>query len=177
MGTGKEKEIAAAIKLLTRSGYKKPVKLKDRNRALDLEIVYLLGLESVLVKKDKKFSPRKVQMRVAKSGALDAILNKHFTGKKRKEFDELDAIMNEKIYNTDKTFVGDVKSKGLFKRLKLVERCYGEYFNTELFKTVMDPDYFPPNYDKKLRKGILALGKGGVRRIAINAAKKNTSRK
>jgi hypothetical protein len=41
----------------------------------------------------------------------------------------------------------------------------------------MDPDYFPPNYDKKLRKGILALGKGGVRRIAINAAKKNTSRK
>ena len=81
MGADKEKEITAAIKLLTRSGYKKPVKLKNRDRSLYLEITYLIGLESVFVKKDKKFSPRKVQMRVAKSDDLDAILDKHFTGK------------------------------------------------------------------------------------------------
>ena len=162
MGADKDKEIAAAIKLLTRSGYKKPVKLKNRNRELDLKIVYLLGLESVFVKKDKKFSPRKVQMRVAKSAALDAILDKYITGKKRKAFDD----ESPKTYNTEKTLVMDVGTKGLFKRLRLVERCYGEYFNTELFKILMDPDYFPPNYDKKLRKKILALGK----------TKKNTSR-
>jgi len=162
------KKIEAAIKLLIAAGYKKPVKLKDRSRSLDLEIIYLIGSESVFVKKDKKFSPRKVQMRVAKSAALDSILDKHFKGNKRKAFDD----KTEKTYNINKTFVKDVKSKGLFKKFRLVERCYGQYFNTELFKTVMDPDYFPTGYDKKLKKGILAIGKGGVRAIAKRAAKK-----
>ena len=167
------KKIEAAIKLLIAAGYKKPTKLKDRSRNLDLEIIYLIGLESVFVKKDKKFSPRKVQMRVAKSAALNSILDKHFKDNKRKAFDD----KTEKTYNTEKTLVMDIGTKGLFKKFRLVERCYGQYFNTELFKTVMDPDYFPAGYDKKLRKGILAIGKGGVRAIAKRAAQqKSTSR-
>ncbi len=65
-----------------------------------------------------------------------------------------------------------LNQKVFLKNFRLVERCYGQYFNTELFKTVMDPDYFPTGYDKKLKKGILAIGKGGVRAIAKRAAKK-----
>ena len=166
---GTDKEIAAAIALLIKAGYKKPVKLKNRNRDLDLEIVYLIGLESTFVKKDKKFSPRKVQIRVAKSKLFDAVLDKHITGAKRKAFNDTAT----KEYNTDKTFIIDIKTKGLFKKFRLVERCYGEYFNTELFKTVMDPDYIPSGYGKKLRTGVLALGKGGVRAIAKKAAEES----
>ena len=172
MGTEKEKAIAAAIDLLIKEGFKKPVRKKGRKRNLDLEIVYLLGRESVFVKKGKKFSPRKVQKRVAKSAAFNAILDKHFKGKKRKSFDNM-AVKDP----SDKTFVKDLREKGLFKKFRLVERCYGKYFNTELFKTVSDPDYFPPNYDKKLKKGIIALGKGGVRKLAAAAAKKASSQK
>ena len=127
MGTEKQKAIDAAIDLLIKEGFKKPVRKKGPKRNLDLEIVYLLGRESVFVKKGKEFSPRKVQMRVAKSAALDKILDK--------------------------------------------------YFNTVLFKTLFDPDYFPPNYNKKLKKGIIALGKGGVRKLAAAAAKKASSQK
>ncbi len=78
---------------------------------------------------------------------------------------------------TDNTFIKDVREKGLFKKLRLVERVYGKYFNTVLFKTLLDPDYFPPNYNKKLKKGIIALGKGGVRKLAAAAAKKASSQK
>ena len=83
MGTEKQKAIDAAIDLLIKEGFKKPVRKKGPKRNLDLEIVYLLGRESVFVKKGKEFSPRKVQMRVAKSAALDKILDKYFKGKKR----------------------------------------------------------------------------------------------
>lgn len=173
---GTEKAIAAAIELLVKEGFKKPIRKKGSNRNLDLEIVYLLGKESVFVKKGKKFSPRKVQMRVAKSAAFDKILDKYIKGKKRESYN-LKATKG----HTDSTFIKDVREKGLFKKLKLVERCYGKYFNTALFKTVLDPDYFPPNYDKKLKKGILALGKGGVRKLAAAAAdisiKKSSSQK
>ena len=171
MGTEKQKAIDAAIDLLIKEGFKKPVRKKGPKRNLDLEIVYLLGRESVFVKKGKEFSPRKVQMRVAKSAALDKILDQHFKGKKRESF-------NLKAdHYTDNTFIKDVREKGLFKKLRLVERVYGKYFNTVLFKTLLDPDYFPPNYNKKLKKGIIALGKGGVRKLAAAAAKKASSQK
>ena len=51
MGTEKQKAIDAAIDLLIKEGFKKPVRKKGPKRNLDLEIVYLLGRESVFVKK------------------------------------------------------------------------------------------------------------------------------
>ena len=160
-----------AISLLKQLGLR-TVKVKKPNRNLDLEIVYLLGKWSVFVKKNKRYTPRQVQMRVAKSKDLGRILDKHFKGPKRREFESKDL----KVYS--KQHKQDVGTVGLFKRLRLVERCYGKYFDTNLFKIVTDEDYFPPGYDPKLKKkiqsfgGVNALGKGGVRALAKKAIQK-----
>ena len=165
-----------AISLIKQFGYK-AVKVKQPNRNLDLEVVYLLGKESNFVSKDKRYTPRKVQLRVAKSKGLSRVLDKHFKGSKRQQF-ESEAI---KTYSS-KSHIQDLGTVGLHKRFRLVERCYGKYFNTSLFKTVTDEDYFPPGYNPKLKKqiikmgGVRALGKGGARANAKKAVKKKSSR-
>ena len=93
----------------------------------------------------KAFTSRHYVLKAAKDKRLNKILDAHFKGKKRKEFDD----KSDKKYNTAKTLHQDIAHVGLYKRYKLIERNYNKYFNKETFKIMFDSDYFPKQKDKK----------------------------
>jgi|TARA_B100001964_G_C13647708_1_gene343361 hypothetical protein len=122
------------------------VKNKPKSEDLKWEIFLLVG---TCIRGLKKMTPRAAIMRAALHPNLNKILDKHFKGPKRVAFDD-DA---QKEYNIAKTFIIDIKTKGQFKRYKLVEREYSKQFNSQIFKTLFDPDYWPPK-DKDGRSKI-----------------------
>ena len=139
MGTT-DKKVAAAIRLLRKRGQYKIAKKSISN--LYFELSYLFGFYSRFVK--KPVTKRKICMRVTRAKSLDTILDKHFKGKKRAAFDD----RSPKMW-TEKTLTKDIKTKGQFKRYKLIERHIDRFWNQETTKIVFDPDYFPKKYKNK----------------------------
>ena len=154
MGTKDTADIALLKKLAAKTGYA-IVRKKKPNRTLTSELLWLVGVamkgytdnggvEGKILNK-KAFTSRHYVLKAAKDKRLNKILDAHFKGKKRKEFDD----KSDKKYNTAKTLHQDIAHVGLYKRYKLIERNYNKYFNKETFKIMFDSDYFPKQKDKK----------------------------
>lgn len=145
---GTDDEIAKAKKLLREAGLT-VAKKKQPNTELELEIIAHIGLmmkdytdtggvEGTVVDREN-FTTRNFILRAAIDERLNEILDKHFKGDKRKEFDD----KSPKKYNTEKTLHQDIMEAGLYKKYKLVERNFNKVWNAELFKIVFDSDYDP----------------------------------
>ena len=142
MGTT-DKKVAAAIRLLRKRGQYKISRSKKPISNIYFELSYLFGLYSRFVK--KPITKRKICMKVVKSKALDVVLDKYVKGqKKRAAFDD----RSPKMW-TEKTLTKDIKSKGQFKRYKLIERHIDRFWNQETTKIVFDSDYLPEKYKNK----------------------------
>jgi len=134
MGVKEDRLRKAAAKLGFRL-VKKPVTGLNVN-SLTWEIFLLVGM---CIRDLKKRTHRAAILKAALDPRLDKILDKHFKGDKRKAFDN----PQHKRW-TEKTVSYDILSEGVFKRYKLVEREYSKKFNSQVFKVLFDPDYFPP---------------------------------
>ena len=132
---GTDKKLRAALALIKKHGYKKAIK-KRKLSHIYFRLGYLFGFYSTKV--SKPMTKRKITMAVAKSKMLDEVLDKFFKGKKRAAFDD-----NEDKKWTNLTVIKDIRTNGQFKRYKLVEREYSKQFNSHIFKTLFDPDYWP----------------------------------
>jgi hypothetical protein len=92
--------------------------------------------------KDPDLTVRKICMKAIEDKFFDTCLDTLFTGpNKRAAFDN----QSPKTWTKD-TVTQDIKTKGQFKRFKLMERYINMDMN--LTKTLFDPDYMP--VDKKI---------------------------
>ena len=92
--------------------------------------------------KDPDLTVRKIMLKAIKDKFFDTCLDTLFTGpNKRAAFNN----QSPKTW-TEKTVTADIKTKGQFKRFKLIERYVNMDMN--LTKTLLDPDYMP--VDKKI---------------------------
>ena len=112
------------------------VKKKPKSDDLKWDVFLLVG---TCIRGLKKMTPRAAIMRAALHPNLNKILDKHFKGKKRKAFDDT----THKRWS-EKTVLHDILTNGQFKRYKLIEREYFKQFNSQIFKVLFDPDYWPP---------------------------------
>ena len=135
MGAKEDKLRKAASKLGFRLVKTKP-KTGFDYKTITWEIFFLVGH---CIKPLKKRTHRAAVMAATLDRRLDKILDKYFKGAKRKAFDD----KTQKNW-TYKTVIQDIKTIGQFKRYKLVEREYSKKFNSQVFKVLFDPDYFPP---------------------------------
>ena len=145
---GTDDELAKAKKLLQEAGLS-VAKKKQPNTELESELNFLIGLNmkgytdtggvSGEILDRKTFTPRAFILKAANDPRLNEILDKHFKGDKRKEFDD----KSTKNYNTEKTLHADIMVAGLYKRYKLIERNFNKIWNKEKFKIVFDSDYDP----------------------------------
>ena len=111
---------------------------KQKNVSLDQVINYVQGIPSKATANDKKytfvyywtklaapaymkknFSVRQIHIRLAKHIKFQKIVDEYYKGENKKQF-------NDKSFKTytDKTFINDLPTNGLFKRYKLCERLF-----------------------------------------------------
>jgi len=95
----------------------------------------------------KPITQRKITMAVAKSKLLDEVLDKFFTGAKREAFDDT----TDKKWTTQ-TVIQDIRTNGQYKRIKLVERHIGRFWNSETTRLVFDDAYSIQDYINKNKK-------------------------
>jgi len=130
--------MGASIKTLrdraAKLGYRlvkfKPKRISD----FDLEIAFLHGtLSKGMDITAENFSLRKIKLAVARSPEFDSILDKYIKNKKVR------AAYNDPTYKawTHKTVIQDIRSKGDFKRYKLVERVISKHMNKKLLRILL----------------------------------------
>ena len=136
MGT----ELEKLNKLAKKLGYRIPKKKKPK-RISDINLLVNGAIAGVAAKmfqnKVKGLTLRKIILKTMHDKFFNDCLDECFKGPKRAKFDD-DAL---KEYNTAKTFIIDIKTKGDFKRFKLLERAVK--FDLNAFRAMLDPDYRP----------------------------------
>jgi len=146
MGTEAEELHKLAKKLGYRvSKKKKPKGISDTNLLVNAAFGGVAA--KMIEKKVKGLTIRKIMMRTVHDKLFNSVLDECFKGPKRAAFDD----RTEKIYNTDKEyFIGDIFTKGEFKRFKLLERAIKLDMNA--VRTFHDEDYRPAGDKVVIRK-------------------------
>ena len=146
---GTDTKVAAAINLLRKQGYRISKKKKPKGIS-DINILVngaFGGVAAKMIKnKVKGLTIRKIMLETIHDKFFNICLDECFKGPKRAKFDD-DAM---KEYNTAKTFIIDIKTKGDFKRFKLLERAVK--FDLNAFRAMLDPDYRPAGDKVIIRK-------------------------
>ena len=148
MGT----EVEKLRKLAKELGYKNIniSKKKKPKRISDIKVFVNGAFGGVAARmieeKVKGLTIRKIMMKTINDKFFNSCLDECFKGPKRAEFDDA----TEKKYNTDKSFIIDIKTNGEFKRYKLLERAIK--FDMNAVRAMLDPDYRPAGDKVVVRK-------------------------
>ena len=129
-------EILKEAKLvLQKEGY---VVSKPREKSIARELMNAAYANAFkTMSKDPDLTVRKIMLKAIEDKFFDTCLNELFKGpSKRAAFDN----QSPKTW-TEKTVTADIKTKGQFKRFKLIERYIKLDMN--MTKTLFDPDYRP----------------------------------
>ena len=145
MGT----ELEKLHKLAKKLGYKISKKKKSKGTSTTNVLVNgaFGGVAAKLFEnKVKGLTIRKIMLETIHDKFFNDCLDECFKGPKRAKFDD----DTEKKYNTDKSFIIDLKTKGQFKRFKLLERAIK--FDMNAVRAMLDPDYRPAGDKVIIRK-------------------------
>ena len=146
---GTDTKVAAAINLLRKQGYRISKKKKPKGIS-DINILVngaFGGVAAKMIKnKVKGLTIRKIMLETIHDKFFNICLDECFKGPKRAKFDD----DTKKKYNTDKSFIIDLKTKGQFKRFKLLERAIKLDMNA--VRALLDEDYRPAGDKVIVRK-------------------------
>ena len=132
----KTTEILEEAKLLLEEEVYEVSKPREKSKAREL-MNAAYGNAFKTISKDQDLTVRKICLKAIEDKFFDTCLDTLIKGpKKRAAFDN----ESPKTW-TEKTFTKDIKTKGHFKRFKLIE----QYIKTDMdaTRTLLDPDYRP----------------------------------